>query len=277
MLIGAHVSASGGLHQAPENAAALGLETFQFFSRSPQTGRSAPLAAEETALFQKTCARLGFTRWYVHAPYIINLASPERRIRETSISVLRDELGRADRLGATAMMTHLGSARGTGQEKALRLAGEGLRRILEGYEGRCRFLVENSAGAGEILGDDFSEIAAVLETAGDPRLGVCLDTAHAFASGYDWRTPSAVAETVRKFDAVVGLARLAVVHANDSAVGLGEHKDRHAHIGHGLIGLDGFRGIVASPALGGLDLILETPDDGRADDIAILKKLRGAS
>lgn len=277
MRIGAHVSAAGGLHHAPENAAELGLQCFQFFSRPPQGGRVAAITPAAADLFRSACARYGFSQCYIHAPYVINLASAEKRIRENTIDILRGELDRGSALGATAMMFHPGSASGVGPEKAMAYVIEGMKRVLDGYDGATRPLIEISAGAGEVIADTFEEIRSILDGTGDERLGVCFDTAHAFASGYDLRDKETVAATMGKFDAIIGLDRLLISHCNDSKVGLGEKRDRHEHLGEGHIGSEGFRAVIASPAFANIDLILETPVDQVEKDIAFLKAARGRS
>ncbi len=275
--VGAHVSTAGGLHNAPLNALKFGLDCFQFFTRPPQGGRVAPITAEQAALFRDNCARAGIERCFVHAPYVINLASTAERIRRNSIEIIRTELERAEALGAQAMMTHIGSATGVGEARGLELAAAGVREIVAGYDGPVKFLLEISAGAGMIIGDTFEEIAAIIDAAADGRLGVCFDTAHAFASGYDLRDAAAVAETMTKFDAAIGLDKLFMAHVNDSRADLGERKDRHAHLGEGYIGAAGFQALVASPAFAGKPLILETPDDDdRLRDVSLLKEWCGA-
>lgn len=274
MRFGAHVSASGGLWNAPLNAAKLGLECFQFFSRPPQGGKVSPIAKEDALRFLRECENAGLEKWFVHAPYIINLASAEKRIRESTVGLLRTELERASTLKTTAMMFHPGSASGVGEEKGIELVVEGMLRILDGYKGTTRFLVEISAGAGMIIGDRFEEVRAILDGVGDERVGVCFDTAHAFASGYDLRTKKDVAKTMAAFDDAVGLSRLEMSHCNDSKVALGERKDRHEHLGHGHIGEEGFQAIVSSPAFKEVDLILETPPERVAEDVALLYRLR---
>ncbi|HSD12252.1 MAG TPA: deoxyribonuclease IV [Patescibacteria group bacterium] len=275
MLLGAHVSASGGVFNAPKNAAELGLECFQFFSRPPQGGRVGPIAKDDALAFLRACDAHGFPSWYIHAPYVINLASKEARIRASSIELLRGELDRGSILKTAAMMFHPGSASGVGEEQGLALVVEGIKKILKGYKGTTRLLIEISAGAGMVMGDRFEEIRAMLDGADDERLGVCFDTAHAFASGYDLRTSAAVAATMKEFDRVVGLGRLELSHCNDSKVGLDERKDRHEHIGKGMIGAAGFDAIIRSPAFKDVNLILETPPDEVAQDLAALKRFRG--
>lgn len=278
MKFGAHVSAAGGLHNAPETAAKLGLETFQFFSRPPQGGHVKDITKEDIAKFRSACEKHGFEKSYIHAPYVINLASKEERIRASTVEIVRGELERGTALGATAVMFHPGSASGVGEEAGLKLVAEGLKKILRGYKGTTRLLIEISAGAGMVMGDTFEEVHAMLVGAPHEMLGVCFDTAHAFASGYDLRDAAAVDATMKKFDEVIGLDKLELSHCNDSKVDLGERRDRHEHLGHGKIGLAGFRAIVSSRGFSGVDLILETPtDEGVIKDAAFLKKCRAAA
>lgn len=304
-MIGAHVSIAGGIWNAPERAAALGCECFQLFTRSPQGGAAPPITDEVVAKFRQACEAHGQRLWVVHTPYYINLASREERTRENSVRVIREELERASLIGATYVMTHLGSTREVGEEQGRTHVIEGLTRALDGYTGSAQFLIEISAGAGAVIGDTFEEIAEIIEKverAGKHRVlrrpgagktpdveeravGVCFDTQHAFASGYDLRTPEAVAETMKRFDATIGLNRLKMSHVNDSKVGLGEHKDRHEHIGHGHIGAAGLRAfirrvaqIVQPPGLDNFEnfsLILETEDGPeRVEDVRLLKEFR---
>ncbi len=275
MKFGAHVSASGGVSNAPLNAAALDLECFQFFSRPPQGSRVGPIPKDEIAKFRKACETSGFDKCYIHAPYIINLASKEERIRASSIEILRGELERGTLLGVTAMMFHPGSASGVGEEAGVKLVIGGIKKILKGYAGTARLLIEISAGAGMVMGDTFEEVGAMLDGVDNEMLGVCFDTAHAFASGYDLRDTEAVTKTMKAFDKAIGLKKLELSHCNDSKVDIGEHKDRHEHLGKGFIGKKGFEAIVTSKAFSNVNLILETPPDHVAEDLAILKKLRG--
>lgn len=274
MKFGAHVSAAGGLWNAPENAAALGVECFQFFSRPPQGGRVGAIAKDDAKKFRDACESRGFEKCYIHAPYIINFASKEERIRASSVEIVRGELDRGSILGVTSVMFHPGSASGVGEEHGIRLVVEGMKKILKGYKGTARLLVEISAGAGMVIGDRFEEVREILDGVDDERVGVCFDTAHAFASGYDLRDAAAVAKTMKEFDRVVGLGRLELSHCNDSKVGLGERKDRHEHLGKGMIGIGGFSAIVGSKSFADVNLILETQPEGVAEDLAKLKSLR---
>jgi deoxyribonuclease-4 len=277
--LGVHVSAAGSIADAPLRAHELGCESFQFFARSPRGGPAPALTDEIVELFQRRCREFDLPS-VIHAPYYINFASAKPETRHAAITVLRDELERGSRLGCQAMMTHLGSAKNVGSKAALRLTIEGIAAMLKGYSGETRFLIELSAGAGEIIGDTFEEVRDIIkgvERTVKHRVGVCFDTCHAFASGYDLRTPASVKKTLAAFDQIIGLDRLIVVHLNDAKFGLGSHKDRHEHIGLGEIGNNGFRELMRLKPFDGLIGILETPqDDQLAHDLATLKHFRGA-
>jgi len=275
MRFGAHVSAAGSVALAPGRAAELELETFQFFSRPPQGGRVKPISKEQADEFKAAMAEHSFDTCYIHAPYIINLASKEARIRGNSIEILKTELERANALGVKAVMFHPGSASSVGsEEKGEELVIEGIREIMKGYRGEALLLVEVSAGAGMVVGAKFDQVGRILDKAKHPKLACCLDTAHIFASGYDLRTDNAVKETMNEFDRHIGFDRLILSHLNDSKVALGERKDRHEHIGEGHIGLKGFEALFSHPVIKKLDLVLETEHDRISEDIKAIKKLR---
>lgn len=276
MLFGAHVSSSGGLHNAPLNAAAIGAETFQFFSRSPQGGPAPAITPESIEAFRAACDKHTLRDWAIHAPYYINFANAEARIRGNSIRIIREELERGTLLGTSYVMFHPGSAKDVGEAQGIAYVIEGIKKVYDKYEGTTKLLIEISAGAGMVIGDTFEEVAEILEGVGNPELGVCFDTAHAFASGYDLRTKKAVDDTFTQFDTLIGLDRLKMSHCNDSKVELGARKDRHEHLGDGFIGLDGFEAIVHHPKLQHLNLILETEPDGVEKDLQLLKKMRKA-
>jgi deoxyribonuclease-4 len=263
MRFGAHVSAAGGLENAPRNAHNLGCDTFQFFSRSPRGGTPTNIDAEMIELFRKYCVEYNLQTCYIHTPYYINFASPNHRIYNGSIEVVRQELERGDVLGVTATMTHLGSAKDIENNKIIPIVATALIKTLQGYEGKNRFLIEIAAGSGAIIGSSFEQVAAIIQAVEKKiknyTIGVCFDTAHAFASGYDLRNEQVVNDTLKKFDKIIGLERLVVIHANDSLVDFATRKDRHQNIGKGKIGLSGFRALVQHPKLKHLDYILETP------------------
>jgi len=200
MHIGAHVSVSGGLWNAPINAAALGCETFQFFSRSPQGGVVKPITEETVVRFRETMKSTGITTSYIHAPYILNLASPLDRIFKTSVSIIRQELERGSLLGCKAVMFHPGSSKGQSKKQGTERIIDGLDRILNEYSGSCQLLIENSAGAGNVMGDTFEEIATFIDgTKQGEEIGICLDTQHAFASGYNLQTAEGLDAVLKTF------------------------------------------------------------------------------
>lgn len=274
MKFGAHVSIAGGVQNAPLNAAKIGCEVFQMFSRSPQGGPAPKLTPEIVEAFRKNCNAHQLTQWVIHSPYYINFASGEERIRESTVRIIREELERGTVLGAAYVMFHPGSARDVGEHAAMKHCIEGISRVLDGYTGTTKLLIEMSAGAGMVIGDTFEELAELLDGVGDPELGICFDAAHAFASGYDLRTTTAVKKTFNDFDRVVGLKRLKMSHCNDSKVELGAKRDRHEHLGKGFIGLDGFKAIVALKQLAHVNLFCETEPDGVEEDLKKLKKMR---
>lgn len=280
MYFGAHVSIAGGIVNAPLNAAALGCEVFQMFSRSPQGGTVPPITPEIAELFQKNMRLCGQRECYIHAPYFINFASANNRIYHGSINVVRQELERGSLIGARYVMAHLGSYKDLGAKIGLPKVVAGLDEVLKGYHGTTELLIEISAGAGAVIGDSFEEIAKILNhpklsaQGGKYSIGVCFDTAHAFASGYDLRTSEAVAKTFKQFDQAIGLKRLKLFHCNDSKADFNEHKDRHEHIGKGHIGEAGFRALLAHPAVKNLNFIVETEHDSVKEDLKFLKNIR---
>jgi deoxyribonuclease-4 len=279
MRIGSHVSIAGGVWNAPSNAAKVGCEVFQIFSRSPHGGPVKPITPDVIGQFQSEMKKYKLDTFYIHTPYFINFASAKNNIRYGSISVVRQELERGSLLGCKAIMTHLGSFGELTDKEGLEIVSKSISKVLEGYEGSTQLLLEISAGAGRVVGDTFEEIVAILENklVSKYDVGVCFDTCHAFASGYDLRTKKNVDATLKQFDKVIGLEKLVMVHANDSMAEIGKHLDRHQHIGKGHIGQEGFKALVNHEHLGKLDWILETPKDDPKDDpnnISTIDKLR---
>jgi len=279
MQFGAHISIAGGIEKAPERARKIGCECFQMFSRSPQGGKAKEITESVINNFKKNCQKYNLKSYYLHTPYYINLASANNRIYYGSISAIKKELETADLLGAKAVVTHLGSAKELGKKKAREKLVKGLVKILEVGTGRDpSLLLEITAGSGNIIGDTFEEIAYFIKEAEKkiPKnsLGVCFDTAHAFASGYDLRNKKAVQKTFDNFDKTIGLERLRLVHCNDSKSDFNSHIDRHENIGNGKIGIEGFEAIVNNLKLKDLDFILETPKEGVEKDLKILRELK---
>lgn len=277
MLFGSHVSIAGGVFNAPDNASVEGCEVFQMFTRSPRGGAAPKLTPEIIQQFKDSCKKHGFNQYYVHAPYYVNLASDNPKTYNASINIIREELDRSSLLGVEAMMAHIGSARDGDPRQALAKAISGIKKILKGYGGTTQFLIEIAAGSGTVLGSTFDEVATMIQQAqpdNKSQIGVCFDTCHAFASGYDLRDKKTVEATIKEFDKKIGLDRLKLVHLNDSKTEFASHKDRHEHIGQGQIGLAGFKTLVNHPKLKKINGILEThKEDGW--EFKNLKTLKG--
>ena len=279
MRIGTHVSIAKGIWNAPGNAAKVGAEVFQIFSRSPHGGPVNPITPLAQDQFNSEMKKHGFDTFYIHAPYFINFASVKGNIYYGSISVIRQELERGTLLGCKALMTHLGSFGELSDEEGIEREVKAIAKVMDGYEGTTQLLLEISAGAGRVVGDTFEELAWIMD---DKRLkkyniGVCLDSCHLFQSCYDLRTKKDVDEMMKKFNKVIGFERLVLMHANDSKAEYGKHLDRHENIGEGKIGIEGFKAMLSHKILGKLDWILETPKDDPKDDpknITLMKKLR---
>lgn len=273
MKIGCQVSIAESIAEAPKRAHDLGCETFQIFTRSPQGGKAPELTKDLVEKFRLEAKSYKLEAIYVHTPFYINFASANNRIRYGSSSTIRQELERGSLLDAKYVMTHLGSAKELGSKEALKQTAEMLQKSLDGYAGSTKLLIENSAGAGEIIGDDLSEIAKIIKAVGNKNIaGICLDTQHSFASGYDWNDFD---KTLEKIDKEIGLKNIKLLHVNDSVSDLGSHIDRHAHIGQGKIGLENFQKIVSFAQKNNIDMICETEHEGVEEDMKILKNLRG--
>jgi deoxyribonuclease-4 len=278
MKFGAHMSISGGLHKAFGHGERAGCDTIQIFSKNQQQWRGKALAEQDIALFKAEQQRTGLEPVIVHDSYLINLASPNDELWEKSIAAFADELERCSALGIPYLVTHPGAHTGSGEEAGLRREAAALNRLLDaGVGGDTLILLETTAGQGTCLGQRFEHLGYLIEQAVHPeRIGICVDTCHILAAGYDIRTPDACAATFAEFDRIVGIERIKALHLNDSQKDLGSRVDRHTHIGAGCVGLEGFRAIVNDSRFADLPMILETPKgDDLAEDIENLGKLRG--
>ncbi len=272
MNIGCHVSIAGGIQNAPKNGHDLGCEVIQIFTRPPQGGKPPELTPEIIKKFKLKAKSYNLKAVYIHTPYYINLASANNRIRYGSVKTIRDELERGSLLGAKYVMTHLGTAKDLGQKEAIKKVIEMLKKSLEDYSGSAKLLLENSAGAGEIIGDDLKELAQIIKgVSSDTIAGICLDTQHSFASSYDWND---FEKTLKRIDKELGLKYVRLIHANDSQTDCGSNKDRHDHIGKGKIGPEAFKNIMAFAQKNNIDMLCETEWPGAEEDIKILKNLR---
>lgn len=277
--IGAHVSIRGHLYDAIPRAQAIGCECLQIFVGSPRQWRLVEYPPEDLAEFRRKREAAGIDPLVAHTPYLVNLASPNAVLHRRSVAALTHALQSMDALRGLGAITHIGSARGDAWPDARARIVEALRTALR-QSTRAMVLLEGSAGGS--MGGTFEELHEILDAAGDARrLGICLDTAHLFAVGWDIRTPGGVAAMVEAFDQIIGLRYLRALHLNDPKGGLGSHVDRHENIGQGLIGRAGFRAVLAHPALRDLPGFIETPGfDHTGPDrrnIAILKRLRAAA
>ena len=279
-ILGAHVDSSGGLHLAYERAKAMGAEAIQVHPTPPGFWGSPKLDENRIATFKEAKEKFGRPPFYFHAVYLINLAGDDATLRQRSESTLTGYLKAADDLGVDGVIFHTGSHKGGGFEARLPQITEHLRHVLERADPKsARLLIENNAGLGGCVGAKFEEIRQMLDALdGDKRVNVCFDTCHAFASGYDERNAAEVKKTVDQLDKVIGLKRVEVIHCNDSVTGLGSNRDRHANIGDGQIGQEGFKALLHEPRLAKLPFILEVPGAGGgpdAEQVAVLKKLAG--
>lgn len=274
MRFGAHVSIAGGIENAPLRAGELGCECFQMFTRSPRGGSPPELEDSLLEAFFLNCSEVSVSDYYVHTPYFINMASGKEELRKKSVDLVREELERSSALGAKYMMTHIGSAKDIQRNVAITNVVDSLLRVLEDYRGTTRLLLENTAGQGHTIGVSFEEISLILNRVAYDDLGVCMDTAHMFASGYDIRTPEGVEKLVERINAEFGPGTVKLVHANDSKAEFNSGKDRHEHPGQGKIGIDCFRAMIENPFFENLDMIVEMPPFEVAKDVELLKKLR---
>ena len=279
MRLGAHVSISGSLDLAVDRAQALGCECLQVFYGSPRQWRLISYSDEVIARFVRKRRAAHLDPLVAHGAYLVNLATPNREYRRRSVASLLATTRGVERLAGLGAVTHLGSRMGASRRDALRRIAGSVRDILAQTD-RVMVLLENSAGAGGSLGaafEDFGDIVDLL--GGEPRVGVCLDTAHLFAAGWDLRQREGVDAMVDAFDRAAGWERVRVLHLNDSKESLGSHLDRHENIGEGYLGIDGFRAIVTHPLLRTLPGIIETPGfDQQGPDrknLARLRRLRG--
>jgi deoxyribonuclease-4 len=277
--LGAHVSVAGGLAKAVERGREIEATALQVFTKQPQRWAEPDLADEEVEAFRSALEASAVRTVASHDSYLINLASEKPDLLEKSEAAFRAELARCVRLGIDHLVTHPGNATGGDREAALKRNARALGDALAAVPGPTRVLVETTAGSGTALGWRFEELAALLEAVPGEvagRLGVCLDTAHVFAAGYDLRTD--YEGVMSELDRTVGLDRLELVHVNDSRAGLGSRVDRHAHVGRGELGEEGFTGLMRDPRLRDVPRVLETPkeDDATAADrrnLAVLRRL----
>ncbi len=267
MRLGVHVSIAGGLDKALERAMVLGCTTMQIFSRSPRGGAAPTLSQEAVEQFDHGRRQAGIDPLLVHAPYIMNLASPEASTWKRSVAMATEEVARCAQIGADYLVMHVGSHRGSGEAAGIARVAEALNRALADGRNHVMILLENTAGSGQGLGDTFEQLLAMRQGVERKEwVGVCLDTAHLLAAGFSIHTAEGLEETLEQFNRVIGFSHLKAIHLNDSKAAFNSRVDRHWHIGEGHIGLDAMRRIVQQPTLRELPLILETPKTSPDDD-----------
>lgn len=276
--LGSHVSASGGVDKAIERAAFLDMTAFQIFTKNANRWNAKPLDVVTIERFRSgVAANPSIKSVVAHDSYLINLASPDDTAWEKSIDALQYEMERCNQLDIPYLVSHPGAHMGTGVDAGVARVAEGINIIHDRMQlGQCSLALETTAGQGTTLGRTFEEIAQIIDGVEDKaRICVCFDTCHVFAAGYDIRTPDAYAATMNAFDEIIGIERLKVLHLNDSAREFGSFRDRHAHIGQGMIGTDAFGFFLRDERLKGRPGILETPkDDDVTEDRMNLKTLR---
>ncbi|MFC6826571.1 deoxyribonuclease IV [Halopelagius fulvigenes] len=261
MRVGAHESIAGGVFNAVDRQLEDGGNCGQIFTHSPQVWQDPNIADDDAEQFRSLSEENDVGPWVIHTSYLVNLCTPKDGLRKKSLDSMQKEVDAARKLGVPYVNVHLGAHTGAGEQQGLDNAVSVLDEL--DIPDDVTVLIESDAGSGTKMGDDFEHLAYVLE-ASEQDLDVCLDTAHAFAAGYDLSTAEGVEGTVAELDATVGLEHLKCVHLNDSKHECGTNKDEHAHIGEGLIGEEGMRAFVNHPDLADVPLVLETPnEDGK--------------
>ena len=268
MILGVHVSTAGGVSNAPLNACRLGISTFQIFTKTQNRWKTPPTPPDEIDRYLKYCEENGIQVTLSHDAYLINLCSTDNEKMQKSREAFIDEMDRADLLQMDYLVMHPGSHLGAGEDAGLKLIAESLAMCFDQRpDGKVRILLETTAGQGTNLGYRFEQIAELIHLVDcDERIGVCVDTCHIFAAGYDFSTPDKYRHVFEEFDRIVGLDRIYAFHFNDSKKNLGSRVDRHEHIGEGLIGSEPFRFLMDDDRFRNVPAILETP--GGLDDHA---------
>jgi deoxyribonuclease-4 len=275
MLLGAHVSISGGIHNAPGNGREVGCDCIQIFSRNQMQWSSKPLPDHEAEGFKAGMKEHRIVEAVIHDSYLINLASPKKDLLRRSREAFLDEVVRAQKLGVRHLIFHPGAHMGSGESRGMKTIAESLNRVREGAGSLdVVFLLETTAGQGTVLGHSFDQLAKMIDMLDEPQgAGVCFDTCHSYAAGYDIKSRKGYEETFDQFDGIIGLERLRAMHLNDSKGERGSHLDRHEQIGEGHLGDDAFRHLLNDDRFEGIPMVLETPagDEKYAEE---LKKLR---
>ena len=277
MLLGAHMSVAGGLEKAFERGKSVGCETIQIFSKNSNQWKAKPISDSEARVFKAAMAYTKISPVLVHDSYLINLGHPDRTASEKAVRAFVDELRRCEQIGAAYLVAHPGAHVGSGEEAGLEQIARGLsaaHRKTQGF--KTRVLLETTAGQGTTLGHRFEHLARLFDLVEQPeRVGVCIDTCHLLAAGYDIRTAKGYAAVFEEFDKIVGLERIEAFHLNDAKKPIGSRVDRHEHIGKGFIGLEGFRALMRDKRFEKTTMVLETPKGkDMKEDVENLSVLR---
>ena len=276
MRLGFHISISDGFLEAASKARSLGCRTMQIFTRNPR-GWAAPRAIDrdDAATFRAHLDRYCIDPLVVHMPYLPNFASPDEALYERSVEALTAELARAEQLGASYLVLHVGHRGRASEEEAFARVAAAINRAFRTVSGATMVLLENTTGQGTEIGSRFSHLARIMAMIEDrDRIGFCLDTAHAWGAGYDMATAAGLDETLEEFNRLLGRDRLHLIHLNDAKAARGAGVDRHEHIGRGLIGRAGIRLLLNHPQLSSLPFIMETPKKSERDDRINMKVVK---
>jgi len=272
---GFHISIAQGFSKVVEKSQKTTCETIQLFSRNPRGWKYNDLDRDEVEQFKTKIASSNISPCFLHLPYLPNLAASKKELYTRSIHSLCEDLKRAEALSIPFLIVHVGSRVSLTEEEAVEKVVKGINESLQRVPNQVMILLENTAGQGTELGYNFSQLQNILSGVEDKsRIGICLDTAHAFAAGYDISTRKGLDETLSEFDRLIGLKYLHLLHLNDAKTPLASHSDRHWHIGKGYIGLKGFKNIVNHPQLTHLPGIMETPRKDLKDDLRNIRVVR---
>ncbi|UCD71967.1 MAG: deoxyribonuclease IV [Syntrophobacterales bacterium] len=276
MRFGFHISIAGGFSKVTERARKRGCETIQLFSRNPRGWAYTPLDKQEVNRFREEFSRAAIFPLFVHMPYLANMATNDRDLYAKSLDALQADLRRASSLGADYLIVHVGHRVRLSEDVAINRITGGINEAFQRIRNSVILLLENTAGQGTEVGHTFFQIRKIIRGVDEKeRMGVCLDTAHAFAAGYDLSTLKGLEKTLEEFQEEIGLENLHLVHLNDTRSPLGSHVDRHWHIGEGNIGLEGFGNIINHPLMVHLPGIMETPRKDDVEDLRNMEVIRG--
>jgi deoxyribonuclease IV len=277
MQVGMHVSIAGSIDRAVDNAVAMDCTAFQIFTRNPRGWDAKPISGKDAATFKEKLKASKIDRYatVAHMPYLPNLSSPEEDPFAKSLSSLIDEIKRCSKLGVPFIVAHLGSHKGAGDKKGIEKLIKAFTNAAQNTPDDVMILLENTSGQQNSVGSDFEQLSSILfELKPAKRFGICFDSCHAFAAGYDLRTEKAASLTLEKLDKAIGFEHIRILHLNDSKGEVGSNRDRHEHIGLGNIGEKGLSYIIRMANSKKIPIILETPIDERRDDIGNMKKVR---